>query len=112
MHLSMHNWMRAEPIETTIARLAKYGYKSIEISGEPDIYDSKEVKALLDHYGLTCWGSVTLMLGGSTGMKSFAFRIWDSYEEALWHDAGLSSLLLVALTLTMTILTLRWRRYV
>ena len=45
----MHNWMRAEPIETTIARLAKYGYKSIEISGEPDIYDSKEVKALLDH---------------------------------------------------------------
>ena len=23
MHLSMHNWMRAEPIETTIARLAK-----------------------------------------------------------------------------------------
>ena len=63
MHLSMHNWMRAEPIETTIARLAKYGYKSIEISGEPDIYDSKEVKALLDHYGLTCWGSVTLMLG-------------------------------------------------
>ena len=55
MHLSMHNWMRAEPIETTIARLAKYGYKSIEISGEPDIYDSKEVKALLDHYGLTFW---------------------------------------------------------
>lgn len=36
MHLSMHNWMRAEPLETTIARLAKYGYKSIEISGEPE----------------------------------------------------------------------------
>ena len=32
MHLSMHNWMRAEPIEVTVARLAKYGYESIEIN--------------------------------------------------------------------------------
>lgn len=64
MHLSMHNWMRAEPIETTIARLAKYGYKSIEISGEPEKYDAKNVRGLLDHYGLNCWGSVTLMVGG------------------------------------------------
>jgi sugar phosphate isomerase/epimerase len=30
MHLSMHNWMRAEPIEVTVARLAKYGYESID----------------------------------------------------------------------------------
>jgi D-psicose/D-tagatose/L-ribulose 3-epimerase len=64
MHLSMHNWMRAEPIETTIARLAKYGYKSIEISGEAEKYDAKHVRGLLDHYGLNCWGSVTLMVGG------------------------------------------------
>jgi D-psicose/D-tagatose/L-ribulose 3-epimerase len=62
MHLSMHNWMRAEPIETTIARLAKYGYRSIEISGEPEKYDAKHVRGLLDHYGLDCWGSVTLMV--------------------------------------------------
>lgn len=62
MHLSMHNWMRSEPIETTIARLAKYGYKSIEISGEPEQYDAKHVRGLLDHYGLDCWGAVTLMV--------------------------------------------------
>lgn len=62
MHLSMHNWMRAEPIETTIARLAKYGYKSIEISGEPEQYDAKHVRGLLDEYGLDCWGAVTLMV--------------------------------------------------
>ncbi|PQZ93576.1 epimerase [Arthrobacter sp. MYb227] len=62
MHLSMHNWMRSEPIETTIARLAKYGYKSIEISGEPEQYDTKHVKSLLGHYGLDCWGAVTLMV--------------------------------------------------
>jgi D-psicose/D-tagatose/L-ribulose 3-epimerase len=64
MHLSMHNWMRAEPIETTIARLAKYGYKSIEISGEPEKYDVKHVRTLLDHYGISCWGAVTLMIDG------------------------------------------------
>ena len=48
MHLSMHNWMRAEPIEVTVRRLARYGYKSIEISGEPEIYDTKELRKLLD----------------------------------------------------------------
>lgn len=64
MHLSMHNWMRAEPIEVTIRRLAKYGYESIEISGEPDVYDTKEVRRLLDENGLRCWGSVSLMFEG------------------------------------------------
>ena len=62
MHLSMHNWMRSEPIEVTIARLARYGYGSIEIKGEPDQYDTKDVRALLDQYGLKCWGAVTLTL--------------------------------------------------
>ena len=37
--VAMHNWMRAEPVETTIRRLAKFGYDGIEIS-----YDS--VRAL------------------------------------------------------------------
>ena len=63
MHLSMHNWMRAEPIEVTVARLAKFGYESIEISGEPEIYDSKHVRGVLKENGIRCWGSVTLMLG-------------------------------------------------
>ncbi len=63
MHLSMHNWMRAEPIEVTIRRLAKYGYESIEISGEPYTYDTKEVRKILKDNGIRCWGSVTLMLG-------------------------------------------------
>jgi D-psicose/D-tagatose/L-ribulose 3-epimerase len=64
MHLSMHNWMRAEPIEVTIARLAKYGYKSIEIGGEPKRYNTKDVKKLLDEHGIRCWGAVTLMFEG------------------------------------------------
>jgi D-psicose/D-tagatose/L-ribulose 3-epimerase len=64
MHLSMHNWMRPEPIETTIRRLAKYGYESIEISGEPYTYDTKDVKRILDENGIRCWGSITLMVEG------------------------------------------------
>jgi sugar phosphate isomerase/epimerase len=55
--------MRAEPIEVTIARLAKCGYDAIEISGEPERYDTKHVGKLLKDHGLVCWGSVTLMLG-------------------------------------------------
>ena len=64
MHLSMHNWMRAEPIEVTVARLAKYGYESIEIAGQPKVYNTKDVKKLLDEHGIRCWGAVTLMFEG------------------------------------------------
>jgi sugar phosphate isomerase/epimerase len=63
MHLSMHNWMRAEPVDVTVRRLAKYGYESIEISGEPYLYNTKDVRKTLKDNGIKCWGSVTLMLG-------------------------------------------------
>ncbi|WP_271898347.1 sugar phosphate isomerase/epimerase family protein [Candidatus Phyllobacterium onerii] len=63
MHLSTHNWMRAEPLALTLARIKKYGYESIEISGEPAQYDVKETRALLKEYGIRCWGAVTLTLG-------------------------------------------------
>jgi sugar phosphate isomerase/epimerase len=60
----MHNWMRAEPIEVTIRRLAKYGYQSIEIEGEPSKYNTTEVRGLLKEHGLFCFGSVSLMFEG------------------------------------------------
>lgn len=62
MHLSTHNWMRAEPLETTLRRIKKFGYESIEISGEPDQYDITETRKLLKDNGIRCWGAVTLML--------------------------------------------------
>jgi sugar phosphate isomerase/epimerase len=64
MKVSMHNWMRPEPIERTIERLARLGYDGLEISGEPQGYDAGQVRALLDQHGLECWGAVTLMMGG------------------------------------------------
>ncbi len=59
----MHNWMRAESLEVTVRRLAKYGYESIEISGEPEKYKTKDVRKLLKDNKIRCWGTVTLMLG-------------------------------------------------
>lgn len=64
MKLSMHNWMRYEPIEITIKRLARFGFDAIEISGEPARYDAGQVRALLDENGIQCWGAVTLMTAG------------------------------------------------
>ena len=64
MFLSMHNLMRAEPIGTTIRRLAKYGYETIEISGEPEKYNTTDVRRLLQENGVKCWGSVSLMFAG------------------------------------------------
>jgi len=65
----MHNWMRAEPVEITIRRLAKYGYDAIEIS-----YDSVElapgapgtaaVRQMLKDNGIACYGSISLMFAG------------------------------------------------
>lgn len=63
MHLSTHNWMRAEPLEVTLKRIKKFGYDSIEISGEPEQYKPTETRRLLKEYGIRCWGAVTLMLG-------------------------------------------------
>ncbi len=48
MRFAMHNWMRVEPIEATIRRLARFGYDAIEISGEPERYDWDQVRRLLD----------------------------------------------------------------
>ncbi len=69
MLISMHNWMRAEPVETTIRRLAKYGYDAIEIS-----YDSVElspgapgtaaVRRMLAEHKIKCYGSISLMFKG------------------------------------------------
>jgi sugar phosphate isomerase/epimerase len=69
MIVSMHNWMRAEPVETTIRRLAKYGYDAIEISydsvalspGAPGI---PAVRQMLKDNKVKCYGSISLMFAG------------------------------------------------
>ena len=63
MHLSAHTWMRAERLETTLGRLARLGYASMEISGEPARYDIADTRRQMDAHGIACWGAVTLTLG-------------------------------------------------
>lgn len=63
MHLSTHNWMRAEPLATTLRRISRIGFESIEISGEPAQYDVDATRRLLKQHGIRCWGAVTLQLG-------------------------------------------------
>ncbi|MDQ2803871.1 MAG: sugar phosphate isomerase/epimerase [Pseudomonadota bacterium] len=63
MHLSTHNWMRAEPLETTLKRIKRLGFESIEISGQPQQYPVDGTRRLLDQHGIRCWGAVTLTLG-------------------------------------------------
>lgn len=64
MKFAMHNWMREEPIETTLERLHRLGYDGIEISGEPHKYNTTHVKKLLKKYNLECWGSHSIMMPG------------------------------------------------
>lgn len=62
MELAIHNWMRAEPIEKTVERIAGLGYHKLELAGEPDAYNTEKIGKLLKRYGIGCWGSVTLMM--------------------------------------------------
>ena len=64
MKISMIHWMRSEPLEETVARLARCGYDSIELNGEPAVYDAAAVRACLDKHGIVAWGAVTLMEPG------------------------------------------------
>ena len=69
MKIAMHNWMRAEPVETTIRRLAKYGYDGIEISYDsvalaPGAVGVAAVRDTLRSEGIECVGSISLMFAG------------------------------------------------
>lgn len=61
MKFGMHNWMRPEPLEVTVERLARYGYDAIEIMGEPEKYDIAETRALLKKHNIICTSTVTIM---------------------------------------------------
>jgi len=69
MKVAMHNWMRAEPVETTIRRLAKFGYDGIEISYDsvelsPGAPGTKAVRETLRENNIECVGSISLMFAG------------------------------------------------
>ncbi len=70
MQLAMHNWIRPEPLDTTLARLARCGYDSIEIGGEPQGMNAREITTKLKAHNLACWGVVSVMTPGRDLLQS------------------------------------------
>jgi len=53
MKYSVSNWIYGnEPLELTLARLARFGYDGVELEGEPGKYNVDEVNNLLRKYNL------------------------------------------------------------
>ena len=64
MKVSMHNWMRPEPIQADARAAGRLGY------------DAGQVRSLFDEHDLECWGAVTLMTGG----RDLLHEIGDASE--------------------------------
>ncbi|MDQ4018384.1 MAG: sugar phosphate isomerase/epimerase [Actinomycetota bacterium] len=80
LKVAMHNWMRPEPIDVTISRLARAGYDAIEIGAEPATTDVDEVRSLLEEHNLRLWGGVTLMVGGRDLLHEDAYVRFGSVQ--------------------------------
>ncbi|HJU95899.1 MAG TPA: sugar phosphate isomerase/epimerase family protein [Nitrososphaera sp.] len=74
--ITLASFRKIEPIEDTLATLAKQGYDSIEMFGEPSEIDTKKLLDSLNSYGLS--------VCGITGM-------WGSISRDGWKRKLLSS---------------------
>ena len=89
MHLSSHNWMRAEPLEITLRRLKKYGYdKVIMLAGGIGIGKKKDSEKNTPEKG-----DLIVLLGGDNyriGMGGGAVSSVDTgkFESSIELNAG------------------------
>jgi sugar phosphate isomerase/epimerase len=90
MRLACQTWMRPEPLERTIERLAETGFDAVEIGAEPARHRPDRVRALLDRHGIACWGAVSIMTAG----RDFLSEKADVRRATLRY--GLASVDLVA----------------
>ena len=74
--ITLASFRKIEPIEGTLATLAKQGYDGVEIFGEPNEVDTKKLLDSLNSYGLS--------VCGVTGM-------WGSISRDGWKRKLLSS---------------------
>ena len=63
MHLSTHTWMRSEPLARSLERATRFGYTSVELTGEPSATPLAETAKLLADVGMSCWGAGSVMRG-------------------------------------------------
>src|SRR5919112_5187870 len=74
--ITLASFRKIEPIEDTLAALAKQGYDAIEMFGEPSEVNAKKLLDSLNSYGLS--------VCGVTGM-------WGSISNEVWKRRLLSS---------------------
>ena len=68
MQYAISNWIYGEePLRDSFARLARYGYKGIELKGEPDRYSISEVKELCREFGIRVTSVLTWCIHGIPG---------------------------------------------
>ncbi|MFE7976065.1 sugar phosphate isomerase/epimerase family protein [Streptomyces shenzhenensis] len=64
MKIAVHNWLRPEPLDVSIERLARLGYDGLEITSKPATTDIPRVKKLLADNGVESPGALAFMAGG------------------------------------------------
>ena len=63
--ITLASFRNIEPVEDTLATLAKQGYRAMEMFGEPSEVDAKKLLDSLNSYGLSVcgvtgmWGSIS-----------------------------------------------------
>ena len=55
---------------------------------------------------------ITLLLGGAMGLRTLSYQVYDYYSLALLHDAALAGIVILLVSFSLLIITLRWRRHV
>ena len=91
MKIAIHNWMRAEPIEKTIARIASLGYDALEIESDtendPPAYELISVSAL--EVDVTTEDAVVTVVFKITDETGLEERQLPSVEGATkWYQPG------------------------
>jgi iron(III) transport system permease protein len=95
------------PLKTAVLRLDPRHEEAVAVLGAPRsawmgrvalpaLWPGVRTAFLLGVVVLAKELPITLLLGTPAGLQPLAFRLWDRYAEALWHDAGLAGLLLIA----------------
>lgn len=95
-HIGMTQWIVGdEPLETSCARLRRFGYDGIEFAAEPYELDPEQCLALMEKYGLNCRSLCgifgedrDLTSDGEAGERAVQY-IKDSVDLAVKVGAGI-----------------------
>ena len=104
-------FLRVDPRQDEVARSLGAGalrrWTRVQV---PQIAPGLVAAALLVFLALVKELPVTLMVA-PLGMRTLSYRVWERYSEAFLADAAAAGLTLLAMAVSIQLLTLRWRRH-